>query len=152
MIGGQVAVSSVATHAALHRRHEPIGFRGLVWLGSLLVAGSSVLHFFLWLNYGYRNIPTISPLFLMQAAVGVVLALWTSASRHWLLVLAEALFVLSSLGGLIISINVSLFNWQETLDGPWVWLALLIELLAGALLLAAAGLSWRLRRRGPSAI
>jgi len=112
----------------------------LTWAGSLLVAGSGVLHLFLWLNYGYRNLPTIGPLFLMQALVAVVLALWTSASRHWLLTLAEAGFALATAGGLLISIFVGLFGWQEASNGPWVWEALVIEFGAAAFLLTAGAL------------
>ncbi|HTV11194.1 MAG TPA: hypothetical protein VME20_04960 [Acidimicrobiales bacterium] len=115
----------------------------LTWAGSVLVAGSGILHFFLWLNYGYRHIPTIGPLFLMQAIVAVLLAVAASASRLWLVVLVEAGFVTSSAGGLIISINIGLFGWQEASNGPWVWEALVIELAASAILIAAGGVPAR---------
>ena len=114
-----------------------LGASLLTWVGSLLVAGSGVLHFFLWLNYGYNHIPTIGPLFLMQAIVAVLFGAAASATRHWLVVTGEAVFVIATALGLVLSVNVGLFGWQETLDGPWVWLALLIEFLAGALLLVA---------------
>lgn len=109
----------------------------LTWAGSLLVVGSAVLHFDLWWHHGYRNIPTIGPLFLAQAVVGVLLALWTSVSRKLLLLLAEAGFALSTAGGLIISVNFSLFNWQETMSGP-SWLSLAFEFAAAAVLLSSS--------------
>src|SRR5579875_1952422 len=70
----------------------------LTWAGSGLVVVSAVVHFHLWDSDGYRQIPTIGPLFLMQAVVGAVLALVTSIARHWLLALAEAAFALATVG------------------------------------------------------
>jgi hypothetical protein len=108
-----------------------------VWAGSALVAGSGILHFFLWRNYGYRNIHVIGPLFLMQAAVGVALAVVASVTRHWLAALGELVFALASAGGLLFSIYVGLFGWQEASNGPWVWQALAIEFGAAAALIPA---------------
>ena len=45
----------------------------LIWAGSLFVLGSSVIHFHLWDSFAYHALPTIGPLFLMQAIVGAVL-------------------------------------------------------------------------------
>jgi hypothetical protein len=112
----------------------------LTWAGSTLVVASSVVHFELWDDHGYRNIPTIGPLFLMQAVVGVLLALGTSVTRKVLPVIAEAGFALSSVGGLIISVNFGLFGWQDSMSAPYAGLALSVELAAAALLIAAAAI------------
>jgi hypothetical protein len=112
----------------------------LTWAGSLLVVVSAVIHYHLWGSGGYKHIPTIGPLFLVQSVVGVVLALWTSAARKLLLVLAEAGFAFASAGGLIISVNFGLFGWQETMSAPYAGLALGVELAAGTVLCAAAAL------------
>jgi hypothetical protein len=109
----------------------------LTWAGSGLVFVSAVLHFHLWASDGYDKIPTIGPLFLMQAIVGWVLSAATSALRHWALVLVEAGFALSTVGGLLISVNVGLFGWQDTMSSPFAWLTLGLELGAAALLLCA---------------
>lgn len=129
----------------------------LVWAGSLFVLGSAVIHFHLWDSLSYRAIPTIGPLFLMQAIVGAVLAILTSvAVVRWagvarlLIVVFEAGFIFSTAGGLIISVNVPLFGWQETMGAPYVGLALAVEFTAGALLLAAAAvlaLEWLAGRK-----
>jgi len=124
-----------------------------MWAGSLLVASSGALHFFLWLNYGYRNIHVIGPMFLAQAGVGWALALFTSASRHWLAALAEIGYALASAGGLVFSINIGLFGWQEASNGPWVWQALAIEFGAAVTLLPAVALfgrAWLTAKRGLS--
>jgi hypothetical protein len=124
---------------------QPTGAAGwvanvLTWAGSLLVLGSSVIHLALWANYGYKQIPTIGPLFFIQAVVGVVLALCAGISRHWFLVWAEAGFMLASAGGLIISVNFGLFGWTETMNAPFAGLALSIELISAALLLVAGAI------------
>jgi hypothetical protein len=143
-----VAAISSPVVSSLLRRHSPAptGTRHamvanvLTWAGSTLVVASSVVHFELWDDHGYRNIPTIGPLFLMQAVVGVVLALGTSVTRRVLLVLAEAGFILSTAAGLIISVNFGLFGWQESMSAPYAGLALAVELAAAALLAAATAL------------
>lgn len=121
---------------------------GLIWAGSGLVVVSSVVHFHLWESDGYGRIPTIGPLFLMQAVVGVLLALSTSLVRHWLLALAEAGFALATLGGFLVSVNVGLFGWQETMSAPFATLALYVEVAAGATLLVASAILVRPWLRG----
>jgi hypothetical protein len=122
----------------------------LTWAGSGLVVVSSVIHFHLWASEGYDNIPTIGPLFLMQAVVGWLLALGVSVFRRWPLVGLEAGFALATAAGLIISVNVSLFGWKDTLSAPFAVLALAVEFAATAVLLAASAiLFWAWSRRHP---
>ena len=126
--------------AARTRTGYALVVNALTWAGSLLVVASSVIHFELWDDHGYRNIPTIGPLFLFQAVAGVLLALGTSVARRGFLVLAEAGFILSTAAGLIISVNFGLFGWQDSMSAPYAGLALSVELAAAALLLAATAL------------
>jgi hypothetical protein len=79
-------------------RQQGLVVNVLIWAGSLFVAGSSVIHFHLWDSYAYRALPTIGPLFLMQAIAGWVLAVWTSVARKLLLVLAETGFAFATAG------------------------------------------------------
>ncbi len=131
------------SHAAKQGRPPPDqGLRwaayALTWAGSGLVGVSAVVHFHLWDSDGYSQIPTIGPLFLMQAVVGAVLALVTSISRHWILALAEAGFALATVGGFFLSVYLKLFGWPASLSEPFATLALGVE-LGAAVLLAAAG-------------
>ena len=103
---------------------------------------SAVIHFHLWESDGYNKIPTIGPLFLMQAVVGAVWAVAASTLRHWLVVLGEAGFAFATACGLIISVNVSLFGWQDTMSAPFAWLALSVEFAAAAALSVAGVLLW----------
>jgi hypothetical protein len=124
----------------------------LIWVGSLFVLGSSIIHFHLWDSFAYRALPTIGPLFLMQAIAGAVLAVVTSIFRKLLLVLAETGFAFATAGGLIISVNFGLFGWKDTMSAPYAGLALAVEFTAGALLLAASaimGRAWLAERKTP---
>lgn len=124
----------------------------LIWAGSGLVVVSAVVHFHLWDSDGYNRIPTIGPLFLMQAIVGVLLALATSIWRHWLLAAAEAGFALATLGGFLISVNFGLFGWQDTYSAPFASLTLYVEVAATAALIGADALllwPWARQRRRP---
>jgi hypothetical protein len=114
-----------------------------IWVGSLFVLGSSIIHFHLWDSFAYRALPTIGPLFLMQAITGAVLAVLTSILRKFLLVLAETGFAFATAGGLIISVNFGLFGWKDTMSAPYAGLALAVEFTAGALLLVASALMGR---------
>ncbi|MHB1496839.1 MAG: hypothetical protein ACYCXN_02850 [Acidimicrobiales bacterium] len=115
----------------------------LIWAGSGLVVVSAVVHFHLWESDGYNHIPTIGPLFLMQAVVGALLAVVTSISRHWLLALAEAGFAIATLGGFLISVNVGLFGWQDSWAAPFASLSLGVEVAGAAMLLTASALLFR---------
>lgn len=112
----------------------------LVWVGSALLAASAVIHFHLWLSEGYRHIPTIGPLFMAQAIVGVLLALATAIFRKLVLVAGAAGLSVSSIGALLISAWWGLFGWQESFGAPYVGLAIWVEALAAVLLGSACGL------------
>lgn len=111
-----------------------------VWGGSALLVWSGALHFYLWHSLGYDNIPTIGPLFAAQAISCGILALATAAWRKLLLVLAAAGLAVSSIGGLLVSVQWGLFGWQESLSAPYVGMALWVEAGAAILLGMAAAL------------
>jgi len=111
-----------------------VGLNLLVWAGSAMLAASGLVHFHLWFSEGYRHIPTIGPLFLTQAIVGVALAIATAIFRRLILVAAGAGLAISSIGALLISIWWGLFNWQETSSAPYVGIAFAVESAAAVFL------------------
>jgi peptidoglycan/LPS O-acetylase OafA/YrhL len=115
----------------------------VVWAGSVLLAWSAVIHYHLWLSEGYRNIPTIGPLFLAQAIVAAASALLTAVTRRFVPALASAGLLVASIAALLVSSWWGLFGWQESLGAPYVGLALAVE-GAGAVLLAASCLAMAL--------
>ena len=129
-------------------RQEP-GSPTLDWVrGTLLVAGAGLLiatgaiHLDLYLT-GYRTIPTIGWLFLLQiiAAFGLALAVLVlgllRAPGSRLAALAGGLFALSTLGGYILSVWIGLFGFKEVRTTAGT-VAGLIEVAAFAALAAYA--------------
>ena len=80
--------------------------------GAGLLAATGAIHLDLYLT-GYRSIPTIGWLFLLQviAAFGLAVAVLVTGSR--LAAAAGALFALSTLGGYLLSVQFGLFGFKE---------------------------------------
>src|SRR5450631_3547707 len=85
---------------------------GLRAAGGVLLAATGAIHLDLYLT-GYRSVPTIGWLFLLQviAAFGLALAVLISGSR--LAAAAGAGFALSTLGGYLLSVWIGLFGFRE---------------------------------------
>ncbi len=109
---------------------------GLV-VGSALLASSGAIHLQLW-SSGYRTIPTIGPLFLLQGIAGVLLAVLLLSWRRLLLVVTAAGFLIATSGGLLLSTSFGLFGFKDTLAAPYAGLSLVVEGV-GALILALVG-------------
>jgi predicted lipoprotein with Yx(FWY)xxD motif len=80
--------------------------------GAALLIASASIHLDLYLT-GYRTIPTIGWLFLLQVIAGYVLAVAIPATAHRLVAAAGALFALGTLGGYLLSLKVGLFGFTE---------------------------------------
>jgi hypothetical protein len=111
-------------------------------LAAAAVVGSALIHLHLWMN-GYRHLPTIGPLFLAQVIAGAVVALLVLVVRNVLASVIAFVFVASTLGGFLISINVGLFGFQDSFAAPYAHMAFIVEIVALALCLAAAILAVR---------
>lgn len=86
--------------------------RGGRLLGVGLLAATGGIHLDLFLT-GYRNIPTIGPLFMLQVIGAFVLAAALLISGHRLVALCGAGFAASTLGGYLLSVWVGLFGFKE---------------------------------------
>jgi hypothetical protein len=109
-----------------------------MWFGALLVAVSAGIHLHLWLE-GYRNIPTVGPLFIGQAVAGFVLAAALAWFRRPTLAIVAALFLLATIGGLLMSAWFGLFGFHDSFDAPYAGASVLVEAL-GAVVLGTAAL------------
>jgi predicted lipoprotein with Yx(FWY)xxD motif len=86
--------------------------------GAALLAASGAIHLDLYLT-GYRSIPTIGVLFLLQIIAAFALALAVLATIRvaglvgFLAAVAGGLFALATLGGYLLSLRVGLFGFRE---------------------------------------
>jgi predicted lipoprotein with Yx(FWY)xxD motif len=119
--------------------HEGTSLPRRSWLGiagaALLVAAGAI-HLDLYLT-GYRTIPTIGPLFLLQVIVAFALAVAIPVTGSWLVAAAGALFAISTLGGYLLSLWVGLFGFTEVRTTAGIW-AGIIDIAAFATLALAA--------------
>jgi len=109
--------------------------------GAGLLIATAAIHLDLYLT-GYRTIPTIGWLFLLQVIVGFGLGALILATGDRLMAAAGALFALSTLGGYLISVQFGLFGFKEVRTTAGIWAGVL-EILAFAVLAVLAALPGR---------
>jgi predicted lipoprotein with Yx(FWY)xxD motif len=80
--------------------------------GAVLLAAAAGIHLDLYLT-GYRTIPTIGWLFLLQVITGFALAAAAVVMRSQLAAAAGAGFALATLGGYLLSVWIGLFGFKE---------------------------------------
>ena len=147
MIRRETTTGQARMTAAVHAGKECAGPSGPSWRAVLRVAGAGLLiasgaiHLDLYLT-GYRTIPVIGWLFLLQviAAFGLGLAVLATgrlviASR--LAAAAGALFALATLGGYLLSVWTGLFGFTEVRTTAGI-IAGVIDVAAFAVLAALA--------------
>jgi hypothetical protein len=120
---GRLDVSAARVVSPHHRRTNLRGDRvevvglllRLVAVGLLGAVGWVHLH--LW-QEGYRHIPTIGPLFLAAAVSALVVGVGLLGRPSRLLGLLGIGTVIGIVAGLIVSVNVGLFGFTESLTAP----------------------------------
>jgi hypothetical protein len=80
--------------------------------GAGLLAATAAIHLDLYVT-GYRTIPTIGWLFLLQIVVAFVLAAAVLVSGSRIVAAAGAGFALATLGGYLLSVWAGLFGFTE---------------------------------------
>ena len=108
--------------------------------GAVLLAGVAVVHARLWVD-GYRTLDVIGPLFALDVVAAAVLAVAVllTPRRYLLLVaLAGAALAGGTAGGLLLSTQVELFGFRESLAARDAKLSLWLEGAAVVVLLALA--------------
>src|ERR1700730_10174776 len=94
-----------------HRRYQTRGLPLRV-AGAMLLAVSAGIHLDLYLT-GYRSIPTIGWLFLLQFVGGLILAIAVLVTHSRLAVSASAAFALSTLSAYLLAVWIGLFGFRE---------------------------------------
>jgi predicted lipoprotein with Yx(FWY)xxD motif len=129
---------------------------GLRITGAGLLIAAAAIHLDLYLT-GYRSIPVIGGLFLLQVIVGFGVGATVLITGSRVAAAAGAVFALATLGGYLLSVRAGLFGFTEVRTVAGI-AAGVVEVAAFAVLAALAGRprpSGRLRRprarRGPAA-
>lgn len=130
-------------------RTQGAGVRLLLRLaGAGLLFATAGIHLDLYLT-GYRTIPTIGWLFLLQIIVAFVLGAAVLVSRSRLVAAAAAGFAVSTLGGYLITVQWGLFGFREVRTTAGI-VAGLIEVAAFAVLAVLAARPDRSVLAGPA--
>ena len=139
--------------ATAPRRRRHLTTTALLVAGAAALAWTSGIHLRLW-SEGYDHIPTIGPLFLMQGIVASLLALLVlgvavsgavrtpTGTRETFVTAAlsagAALFLVATIGGLLMSDWFGLFGLHDHLNSPFAGLSLVVEAVGTVVMLTAA--------------
>ena len=139
------------TRAPGRHRKIKLGDWRQPWLrvaGALLLVVSACIHLGLYLT-GYRSIPTIGWLFLVQAVVAFILAVGALVTHSRLVAVAGAAFALSTLGCYLLAVWIGLFGFKEIRTRAGI-AAGLIEVAAFATLALAVAITGARPAAGPT--
>jgi hypothetical protein len=109
-------------------------------VGAGLLLGMAWIHQHLY-DSGYATVPTIGPLFRINAILGLVAAILVLVvpMPWWRLACAAgALLQIGTLAALVQSLTVGAFGFKETLDAPYIPQTFAVESLGFLVLLAGA--------------
>jgi predicted lipoprotein with Yx(FWY)xxD motif len=111
--------------------------------GAGLLWATAGLHLDLYLT-GYRTIPTIGPLFLLQVIAGLGLGLLVLLSGSRLAAAAGAGYALATLAGYLLSVQFGLFGFREirTTSGIVAGVIEVAAFIVLAVYAADGGLAW----------
>jgi len=137
-VGNVYSVGRRATVVGKHRRRRAVGWLELRLriAGAVLLAASASIHLYLYLT-GYRSIPTIGWLFLMQFIVGYLLTAAVLVTHSRIAAAASAAFALSTLSAYLLAVWGGLFGFREIRTRAGI-AAGLIEVAAFGILVMAA--------------
>jgi hypothetical protein len=109
-------------------------------VGGALILWSAYIHFHLWQSVGYKHLPTIGPLFMLQWIGGAVMGLLTLGIRRLWMAAAGVGFALSTMAGFLLTTALpkGLFNFKESWSAPFAHEAFIIE-IAIIVVLSVAG-------------
>lgn len=127
-------------------------FVGLRVLGAGLLGVNAGIHAYLW-DSGYRTIPTIGPLFVLDVIGASLLVLTVLLSpRRFLPIIAAAgaVLELGTAGGLWLATQHSLFGFMESSRATLYQQSLVTELAGAVVLAVLAGLALHNARGGAS--
>jgi hypothetical protein len=131
------------TATRLSRPARPGAAGWLLYLGDAgLLIASGLLHLDLW-DIGYRHVPTLDVLFLVQAGAALAAAVLVLATRSLLVVLGSAALMAGTIAGFVLARTVGIFGFHLTFSSALAYWALSVEAVAVAFLLSTARVARR---------
>jgi hypothetical protein len=124
---------------ALESRAARLAVLALALTGAGFLVWSGVIHLMLWSD-GYKDISVIGPLFLVQGIASILIGVAIAALRSLALLVVGAGAGVATAVGLLLTVYIGLFNYQESLSVPYATLSLAVEFTAAFVLLVAAAL------------
>lgn len=140
-----VRTQSAATHLRVLRFVSLLALAARV-SGALLVLAAGAMHLWLYFDYFHR-VHVIGVLFVVNAAVAIVIGVTLLLSPHPLAAAAGIAYAVATLGSFVLSVYRGLFGYVERLNGPWQAAAGGVELAAIAVLLPLLVASMRSRMK-----
>jgi hypothetical protein len=136
----------VTTARSRLRMQSPARGTGPRWLLYLADAGllvaSGLIHLHLW-DIAYRHVKVLDVLFLVQAALTLVVVVVLLATRHLLVVLGATLLMAGTIAGFILARTVGIFGFHLTFSSGLAYTVLIIEGAAVLLLSLTAMTQYR---------
>ena len=135
-------------HSVASPRHRTVSSRSdaaeiialVLRLASVgLLTGVGWVHLHLW-QIGYQYIPTIGPLFLAATISALLVAGGLLVRPSRLVGLLGFGLVVGIFAGLIVSVNVGLFGFADSLSAPFAVESIVLELAAAVCLVGWVGL------------
>ncbi len=141
MEGVQISWAALWRGPGRSRRAPDLAATMAFAVGGILLVCSASIHFHLWSETdGYRSIPTIGPLFLLQSIAGLVVGVGVVVVRRlWAAVIGIG-FALATMAGFLISVVHGLFGFKDSWLAPFAKETFTIEVVAAAVLVVAAAL------------
>ncbi len=111
-------------------------------LAAVAALVSAAVHLYLWFD-GVRHQHMIGPMFLVNVAAGIVIAVLLLTWHHWVPLFLVTGFGASTLGAFVIASTVGLYGIHTHWSGFAVWAAAVAEVVAVVTgLLAAYDEGW----------
>lgn len=119
-----------------------------VIVGAAALVATGGIHLWLYLDRGYRDIPTIRYLFILMVIAAGLLAGAVLLARNVVTTILGAGFLASVLGGYVLSATVGLFGFTESGETGAAWAAGACE-VGGAAILGLGALTTMRHRQDP---
>jgi hypothetical protein len=131
---------------AMTRQRYGVAILVLCVVQAALLVTSGAIHLHL-AETAYKHVKTLGPLFIVQFASCLVVALALLVTRHILVAVASVLLPAGTIVGFVLARTVGIFNFKLPYSTTLANQVLFVEIAAVVLGLVLSGLMWQRRSR-----